>query len=139
MPTGLRKQMPPDAGVRFVMNRGFEKHLVLWPETEFHKTIEQLNQLNQYVKENRDFLRYFYRGASELDLDASGRILMPKTLMDYAGITKDVVLLAYFNKIEVWSSDKYEAMLNTEPENFADLAEKVMGNKDGNGPLWMRN
>jgi len=127
LPAALRKQLNPDANERFVMNRGFEQCLVLYPKNEWEVISAEVNKLNQYVKKNREFVRYFYRGATELELDANGRLLLPKRMLQYAGINKEVVLFAYGNRIEVWDKDKYDNLLTDEPEDFADLAEEVMG------------
>ncbi|GAB4249101.1 MAG: division/cell wall cluster transcriptional repressor MraZ [Vicingaceae bacterium] len=132
LPSGLRKQLDPEAQERFVMNRGFEKCLVLYPKNEWQGISEEVNRLNQYVKKNREFIRYFYRGATELGLDTTGRLLFPKRMLDYAGITKEVVLFAYSNRIEVWDKETYDNLLTDEPDDFADLAEEVMGNKQTN-------
>jgi MraZ protein len=85
------------------------------------------------VKKNRDFLRYFYRGATEITLDNSSRLLVPKSLLKYAGIEKDVIMFAYANKIEVWDKTRYENLLTDEPEDFSALAEDVMSKKDNRG------
>src|SRR5699024_230769 len=100
MPSGLRKQLDPEAEDQFVVNRGFERCLVLYPKNEWQTIIEEINKLNQFVQKNRAFIRYFYRGATELGLDGTGRILVPKRLKSYAEIDKQVVLFAYSNKIE---------------------------------------
>lgn len=134
LPAGLRKQLSPDANESFVINRGFEKHLVLYPKNEWDRISAEVNQLNRYVKKNREFIRYFYRGASELGLDGSGRLLLPKRLQEYATIQKEVVLFAYSDRIEVWDKSAYEGLMMDEPEDFANLAEEVMGgNKDQGG------
>lgn len=133
LPAGLKKQLSPDAQDRFVINRGFEKCLVLYPLNEWKVISAEVNQLNLYAKKNREFARYFFRGASELQLDATNRLLFPKALLEYASIDKDLVLFAYSNRIEVWSKAGYDAMLGDEPENFADLAEEVMGKKKSSG------
>jgi MraZ protein len=122
LPSGLRKQLDPAAQERFVLNRGFEKCLVLYPKNEWEGISSEVNKLNQYVKKNREFIRYFYRGASELELDNTGRLLLPKRLLDYAGAEKEVVLFAYSNRIEVWDKKTYEGLLTDEPDDFADLA-----------------
>lgn len=132
LPSGLRKQLDPAAQERFVLNRGFEKCLVLYPKNEWEGISSEVNKLNQYVKKNREFIRYFYRGASELELDNTGRLLLPKRLLDYAGAEKDVVLFAYSNRIEVWDKKTYEGLLTDEPDDFADLAEEVMGKTQNN-------
>ncbi|MEQ8325411.1 MAG: division/cell wall cluster transcriptional repressor MraZ [Vicingaceae bacterium] len=127
MPSGLRKQLDPEAQETFVLNRGFEKCLVLYPRNVWSGISNEISKLNQYKKKNREFIRYFYRGASELSLDGTGRILFPKRLMSYAGIGKEVVLFAYFDRIEVWDKNTYENLLTDEPEDFSNLAEDVMG------------
>ena len=127
LPAGLRKQMPEAEREGLVMNRGFEKHLVIYTRKEWDAIVEDLSKLNQYEKKTREFIRYFTRGATELSLDAAGRILLPKSLMEYAGIGTDAVLASQFNKIEVWAKDAYDAQLDNEPDNFSNLAEEVMG------------
>tara|TARA_R110001592_G_C13056503_1_gene740615 strand:+ start:770 stop:1243 length:474 start_codon:yes stop_codon:yes gene_type:complete len=133
IPSGLRKQLDPAAQERFVLNRGFEKCLVLYPKNEWEGISAEVNKLNQYVKKNREFVRYFYRGASELGLDTTGRILFPKRMLDYAAVEKEVVLFAYSNRIEVWDKSTYDGLLTDEPDDFAALAEEVMGNVGNNG------
>lgn len=132
MPSGLRKQLDPEAQEKFVVNRGFEKCMVLYPKNEWDKISAEVNQLNQYVKKNRDFIRYFYRGATEMSLDSTGRLLFPKRLMEYAEINKEAVLFAYSDRIEVWNKELYDNLLTDEPEDFSELAEEVMGNKETN-------
>ncbi len=127
IPTNLKKQLPEAEREGLVINRGFEKNLVIYTRKEWDKIVEDLSKLNSYEKKTREFIRYFTRGASELTLDSSNRVLLPKSLLEYAGIGNDVVLSCQFNKIEVWAKDSYDAQLDNEPENFANLAEEVMG------------
>ena len=127
IPAGLKRQLPEAEREGLVVNRGFEKHLVIYTRKEWNKIVDDLSKLNGYEKKTREFIRYFTRGASELSLDGSGRVLFPKALMEYAGIKTDVVLACQFNKIEVWAQDAYDAQIDNEPENFARLAEEVMG------------
>ena len=130
MPTGLRKQLDPEAHETFVLNRGFEKCLVLYPKNVWTNISAEISRLNQYKKKNREFIRYFYRGATEIALDGTGRILFPKRLMNYAAIKKEVVLFAYFDRIEVWDKSTYDNLLTDEPDDFSRLAEDVMGNQN---------
>jgi MraZ protein len=127
LPVALRKQIPHEAEEKFIVNRGFEKHLNLYPLNEWKKTTSKLNKLNLFVKKNREFLRRFNNGASELDIDTTGRVLLSKNLLDYASIDKDVVLVAYADRIEVWNKADYQTMMNDESVDFSDLAEDVMG------------
>ncbi|WP_291399261.1 division/cell wall cluster transcriptional repressor MraZ [Daejeonella sp.] len=128
IPSSLKKQLPEAEREGLVINRGFEKHLVIYTKKEWDSITEELSKLNAYEKKSRDFIRYFTRGATELSLDSANRILFPKALMEYAGITGEVVLSCVLNKIEVWAKDAYDNQLDSEPENFANLAEEVMGN-----------
>ncbi len=132
VPASLKKQLPGVEQEGLVINRGFEKHLVIYPKKVWEGIVAELSKLNQYEKKTREFIRFFTRGASELTLDSSGRVLLPKSLLDFAGISGDVVLACQFNKIEVWAKASYDNLLDNEPENFANLAEEVMGNKDRN-------
>lgn len=127
LPSGLRKQLDPASKEEFVMNRGFEGCLVLYPMTEWDKITARLKKLNLFVAKNRAFYRQFHNGATSIGLDSNGRVLVSKSLMSYAGLDKDVILFAYANRIEVWSKDRYEEVMNQDADSFADLAEDVMG------------
>jgi MraZ protein len=130
VPSSLKKQLPSVEQEGLVINRGFEKHLVIYPKKVWEGIVAELSKLNQYEKKTREFIRFFTRGATELSLDASCRVLLPKSLLEFAGINGDVVLACQFDKIEVWSKAAYDNLLDNEPENFANLAEEVMGGKD---------
>ena len=130
VPAVFKKQVPPEVLDRFVINRGFEKCIVLYPQNVWKVISDEVNQLNLYNKKNRDFVRYFYRGASELVLDSINRLLLPKQLIQYAGIDKEIVLFAFSNRIEIWAKDAYEKLQTNEPEDFSSLAEDVMGKKE---------
>ncbi|MBI1184219.1 division/cell wall cluster transcriptional repressor MraZ [bacterium] len=132
LPSALKRQVPTEAKDHFVINRGFEKCLVLYPQNEWEAVTRKINQLNQYKKEVRQFIRYFFRGATELEMDNSSRLNLPNSLLEYAGIDKEVVLFAHTNKIEIWDKNTYDAMLDDDSEGFADLAETVMGTLNGN-------
>jgi MraZ protein len=127
IPAGLKRQLPEAEREGLVVNRGFEKHLVIYTRKEWDKIVDDLSKLNQYEKRTREFIRYFTRGATELSLDSNGRVLLPKALLEYAGIGADVVLACQFNKIEVWDQRAYDQQMDNEPDNFANLAEEVMG------------
>ena len=130
VPSNLKKQLPSVEQEGLIVNRGFEKHLVIYPRKVYEGIVAELSKLNQYEKKTREFIRFFTRGATELSLDASGRVLLPKSLLEFAGIGADVVLACQFDKIEVWDRAAYDSLLDDEPENFANLAEEVMGNKN---------
>ena len=130
VPSGLKKQLPNVEQEGLVINRGFEKHLVIYPKKVWEGIVEELSKLNQYEKKNREFIRFFTRGAMELTMDASGRVNLPKSLLEFAGISGEVILACQFDKIELWDKQAYDNLLDSEPEDFANLAEEVMGNKN---------
>lgn len=130
LPTSLKKQMPAEIKGHYIVNRGFEKCLVLYPRNVWKVISDEVNQLNLYNKKNRDFVRYFYRGATELVLDSANRLLLPKQLSVYAGIKKDIVLSAFSNRVEIWAKGVYQNLIISEPEDFSSLAEDVMGKQD---------
>ncbi|MEM1119910.1 MAG: division/cell wall cluster transcriptional repressor MraZ [Bacteroidota bacterium] len=130
MPSQLLKQLGGDAVHQFVLNRGFEKCLMIYPKANWAKITKEIDNLNVYDPKQRQFIRYFYRGASEVATDSSERILFPKRLMQYANLTKEVVLFAYNDRIEVWDKEAYDNMLDEEPEDFSALAHEVMVKKD---------
>lgn len=127
LPSGLISQLGEQETYSFVINRGFENCLMLYPEAVWERISEEVNQLNLYNKKNRDFVRYFYRGAAKVVMDSADRILVTKRLLEYAGIEKDVILSAYNDRIEIWAKDQYDTMLDEEPDDFSDLAEDVLG------------
>lgn len=127
LPAALKKQIPPEAANRFVVNRGFERHLSLYPFNVWEQISGEINKLNLFTRKNREFARYFYRGATEVELDNAGRLLLPRRLMDYAGIGCELILLAYANRVECWDPSTYDRLLDVEPDAFSELAEEVFG------------
>nr|WP_121271218.1 division/cell wall cluster transcriptional repressor MraZ [Pedobacter schmidteae] len=135
VPSNLKKQLPNVEDEGLVINRGFEKHLVLYPKKVWESMVEEMSKLNQYEPKTRAFVRYFTRGATYLALDATGRVNLPKSLLESVGIeiSDDLVLACQIDKVEVWSKKAYEALFDDEPEDFAILAQEVMGNKNRRG------
>lgn len=131
VPSSLKKQLPDVERDGLVISRGFEQNLIIYPKKVWQSITAEMQKLNMFVPENREFVRKFQRGATELSLDAAGRILLPKSLSDFAKIGSEVVLACQLDKIEVWDKKAYDALFNDSPEDFAKLAEKVMGGKNG--------
>ena len=128
LPSGLKKQLLPLLGDGFVLKRSlFQPCLELYPMSEWDKLVGQVNKLNRFVKEHIDFIRMFTTGLKPIQLDATGRILIPKDLVDFAGIKKKIVVSSVINMIEIWDKDSYEKVINDPNIDFAALAEKVMG------------
>ncbi len=127
LPSGLKKQVPAKEQKRFVVHRGFDKHLVMYTRKEWERISAEVNSLNLYVRKNLEFVRKFNRGASDVELDGTNRLLLPKTLTEYAGIKKDIILFAFGTRIEIWSEEEYQRMMKDDGDGFAKLAEDVMG------------
>lgn len=109
---------------------------MLYPEEVWDRISAQVNQLNQFNKKNREFVRQFHRGATQITMDSSDRILVTKRLLEYAGIERDAVLSAYNDRIEIWSKQRYDELMEEDQSDFADLAEEVLGQLDtGDNPL----
>ena len=131
LPVGIKKQLPEDAGDQFVIARGFEKCLTLYPKKNWDPILAELSKVSEYKAENREFLRYFTMGASLSELDSAGRMLIPPNLKAHAGLEKDVVLVSVINKIEIWDKVKYQQFFESfTPEKYSDLAERVMGGQN---------
>jgi len=125
----LKKQLSPILQDGFVLKRSvFQPCLEMYPMSEWNILMQKVNKLNRFVKKNNDFIRRFTAGVKIVELDASGRLLIPKDLQLFAGITKDVVLSSAVNIIEVWDKDNYEKAIDDAAVDFSDLAEEVMGN-----------
>ena len=95
---------------------------------EWNSMMEKINKLNRFVKKNNDFIRRFTAGVKVVEIDALGRLLVPKDLVVFASISKDVVFSSAVNIVEVWDKNLYEKSIRGEDVDFADLAEEVMGN-----------
>ena len=127
VPSGLRKQFSPEAEGKLFVKRGIESCLELYQKHDWEAVSEKVSSLNQFVKKNRVFARKFISGATQLELDSVGRVNLPKNLLEYAGVKKDLILFAYGNKIEIWDKTKYDSELDMNDNDFAGLAEDVMG------------
>lgn len=128
-PVALKNQLTAILGEGFVIKRSiFQKCLELYPRSEWNNEVKGVNKLNRFVKKNNDFIRVFMAGVREVQLDTTGRLLIPKDLVNFGEIRSEVVLSSSLNRIEIWDKDKYEASISASMEDFSSLAEEVMGN-----------
>jgi MraZ protein len=138
LPTALLRQLPAfkatsdgeQDGYEFVVNRGFEKCLTLYPKSVWDTITAKLSRLNRFNDRNRMFIRSFYLGAYPVVSDSADRILLQKPLMDYAGLQDDAILVAMDDRIEIWSPTQYQSLASLDSNVFADLANQVMGGGD---------
>ncbi len=127
LPVGFKKQLPEADNTQFVICRGFEKCLSLYPKKSWDPIFTRISQLDDFDPEVRQFRRYFLNGATNVELDSAGRLLVPQPLKEYAGLEKDIVLAPGVDKIEIWDQSKYKQFFESfSPESFSSLARKVM-------------
>ena len=132
--SAFKKQLSPILQEGFVLKRAvFQPCLELYPMQEWNEVMDKVNSLNRFVKKNNDFIRRFTAGVRFIELDASGRLLIPKDLCQFAGIQKQIVLSSAINIIEIWDKDNYEKAIDDAASDFASLAEDVMGNTGVDG------
>lgn len=134
IPAPLKKQIASSMQEGFVLKRSvFQPCLELYPMSEWNLMMQKINQLNRFVKKNNDFIRRFTAGVKVVEIDALGRLLIPKDLLVFSNITKDVVLSSAVRILEIWDKDLYEKAIDDSVVDFADLAEDVMGNVNDDG------
>ncbi len=125
----MRDRLMPVVQECFVIKRAvFQPCLELYPMKEWNKMMEKLNGLNRFNRKHNDFIRRFTAGVKTVEVDANGRLLIPKDLITVAGITKEVTVSSAVNILEIWDKERYEAAIDDSLDDFADLAEEVMGN-----------
>ncbi len=131
LPSELRKQLADLQMDSFVLKRAvFHQNLEMHPKNEWDKLMEKLNTLNRFKKKNIDFLTRFLAGVRNVNIDATGRLQIPKDLVAVGGLKKEVVIASAINILQIWDKDAYEKFLTESAEDFSDLAEDVMGEMD---------
>jgi MraZ protein len=128
LPVALKKQLTKELKGGFVMKRSiFSKSLELYPMATWNEMVKEVNKLNKFVKKNVEFIRMFNYGVVPVELDSTGRLLISKDMMKFAGMTKNIVMAAAGDRIEIWDKKGYEKFINSGTVNFEKLAEDVMG------------
>lgn len=128
LPSSLVKQMENFADEAFVVKRAvFQNCLEVYPMKPWEKLMEKINSLNRFVKKNADFIRQFTAGVKIVELDSAGRLQISKDLVQFSGLTKDLVITSAGELFEIWDKDAYEKVITADAVDFASLAEEVMG------------
>lgn len=136
LPSALKKQLAPVSTNGFVIKRAvFQPCLELYPMEEWQLLMQKMGKLNRFNRKNNDFIRRFTAGVKTVEMDSTGRILIPKDLASFAGISNEIVISSAINIVEIWDKSNYEQAINDTANDFADLAEEVMGEEsdDNNG------
>lgn len=126
LPSRIKAQLPESGGNELVIRRGFEQCLILYPMVEFKKVFSKISGLNEFNEEYRKLQRNFFSGTATVELDNTGRFVIPKNMLAYAGLDKDVILVGMGNKVEVWNPSVYEKHLIQDPGELSKLAEKYL-------------
>ena len=134
LPVALKKQLAGSMGNGFVLKRAvFQPCIELYPAQEWEALMQKVNKLNRFKKKNNDFIRTFTAGVKVVDLDASGRLLIPKDLLGFAKIEKEIVVSSAVSIVEIWDKTQYEKAIDDAASDFAALAEEVMGQDIADG------
>lgn len=125
LPAAYLRRVTKD-DLSFVVSRGFEGCLTFYTNEQWEAKEQKLYNLNEFDPEHRQFQRLFLNGATEVEKDAAGRVLIGKSLLESAGITKDAIFYAYNDKVEIWDEIKYRKQFDISAEDYSALAKKVM-------------
>ena len=125
-PAGLKRRLQNVVNNGFVLKKGiFAQCLELFPMEEWDAELNKMKKLNPYSKKNQDFIRVFMQGVTEVELDANGRLLIPKNLMNQAGLSKEVVISCSLTRVEIWDKKLYDE--STVPgDDFQQITEEIM-------------
>ena len=134
LPVALKKQLAGSMGNGFVLKRAvFQPCIELYSAQEWEALMQKVNKLNRFKKKNNDFIRRFTAGVKVVDLDASGRLLIPKDLIGFAKIEKEIVVSSAVSIVEIWDKTQYEKAIDDATSDFAALVEEVMGQDNADG------
>ena len=126
LPAKIKAQLPSGEGDELVIRRGFELCLIIYPMVEFKKVFSKISGLSEFNEEYRKLQRNFFSGTATVELDANGRFVIPKNMLSYAQLEKDLILIGMGNKVEVWNPSIYEKHLIKDPGELSKLAEKYL-------------
>jgi MraZ protein len=126
LPSRIKAQLPEGDGNELVIRRGFEPCLIIYPIVEFKKVFSKISGLSEFNEEYRKLQRNFLSGVVTVELDSSGRFLIPKNMLAFAQIDKDVTLVGLGSKVELWNPSTYEKHQITDPGELSKLAEKYL-------------
>ena len=130
IPSDMRKQLAPENLGQFIISRGVDDCLSMYTSTEWVVVMNKLRKLNRFKSKDRKFARMFQKGATKVSVDGSGRVLLPKGLLGWAEIKREIVIVANVDLWELWDKKRYEEMMRDDWDEFDQLAQDVMG-----GPL----
>lgn len=126
LPARIKSGLPESAGRELVVSLGFEKCLIVYPMLEFRKIYAKVAGLSDFNPEYRKLQRNFFRGNTVVELDNSGRFLIPRSMLNYAELEKEVIVAGMGNKVELWHPDLYAEQLYRDQEEFSENVQKYL-------------
>lgn len=130
LPSRVKANLPTESGNNIVISRGFEKCLVLRPQSEFFRILNRLKKLNQFDAKSRNFQRKMLSGSTDLELDNNGRFLIPKSMLSYAGLENQAIIIGMGDRLEIWNLDEYNKFLANDPDDFASMAQDIFNDDE---------
>ena len=130
LPSRVKANLPVESGNNIVISRGFEKCLVLRPQSEFFRILNRLKKLNQFDSKSRNFQRKMLSGSTDLELDNNGRFLIPRSMLNYAGLDNQAMIIGMGDRLEIWNPQEYEKFLTNDPEDFARMAQDLFNDEE---------
>lgn len=127
IPAAFRKQLPEVDAKEFVLKSGLDGFVEMYTKSSWERIYKQLSKMNDLNPKVQHFKRMFLNGACTVELDAAGRLLIPKTLQQFAGLEKEIFFSAKGDKIEIWNKDKYNAYIEKNMSDFKDLSTDLFG------------
>ncbi len=124
LPSKVKSKLPEVSGNQLVLSRGLEPCIVVYPVMEYKKIYSRIASMNEFNEEFRRLQRNFFRRISEVELDSAGRVLIPKSMIKYANLDKNVILIGMGNRLEIWDNATYEEYIINDNEEFSKLAQK---------------
>ncbi|MBX2844172.1 MAG: division/cell wall cluster transcriptional repressor MraZ [Flammeovirgaceae bacterium] len=132
LPSRVKSDLPEDSENKIVIKRGFEPCLTIYPYVEWMKIFNKVAKLNEFNPEDRKFQRIFLRGNTEIELDKTGRFVIPKSMLRYAKLEKEVLLIGLGKRVEIWNPEVYDEFLFGDQNEYSLLAQKYLGNWEDN-------
>jgi MraZ protein len=130
IPAKLRKNVSPEANDSFVITRGFEQCLFVYPLDEWNKLEQSIRELTPSNPQHRFFVRALLQWATESQLDGQARITIPQELIKFAGIENDVIIIGVLERIEVWNPTLFNEYMNNQAASYENVAESVFKPKE---------
>lgn len=126
LPAKLRKSVSPEANESFVLTRGFEQCLFVYPQDEWNKLEESIRGLSPSNPQHRFFVRTLLQWATDAQLDSQARLSVPQELLKFAGLESEVLIVGVLERVEIWNPKTYEDYMNNQPATYETVAEAVL-------------